>query len=59
MSRNTEQIKVRLERKEYDDEAQANILLLKEIHFSLQGLYNIKSFTKAELMEMYDHFAVV
>ena len=56
MSRNTKDIKARWERQEYDKETQANILLLKEINVSLEGL---KGFTKAELMDMYDHIAVV
>ena len=59
MSRNTKHIKARWERQEYDKETQANILLLKEITFSLEGLYSIKGFTKAEPMDMYDHIAVV
>ena len=61
MYRNTEQIQGRLNRnkKDYDDEAQAHILILKEITLSLEGLYSIEGFTKAELMEMYNHIAVV
>ena len=59
MSRNTKHIKARWERQEYDKETQANILLLKEIKFSLESLYSIKGFTKAELLVMYDHIAVV
>ena len=37
MSKKTEHIKASLERKEHDDEAQANILLLKEITFLSRG----------------------
>ena len=37
MSRNTKHFKARWERQEYDKETQTNILLLKEIKFSLEG----------------------
>ena len=39
----------------YNEEAHENILLLKERQFCLDGMNNIKGFTKAEQTELYGH----
>ena len=53
MSRNTEHIKVRLESEEYHDEAQANILLVKDIKRCCEGINTSEDFTQAEWTAMY------